>query len=60
MEFEFDPKKSAANQQKHDIDFAAAQTLWDDPNAIGFPARSDDEERLALLAKLPRRLWTAL
>ena len=59
MEFEFDPKKSAANEQKHGIDFVAAQQLWNDPDAIGFPARSDDEERFALLAKLKSRLWVA-
>ena len=59
MEFELDPRKSAANQQKHGIDFVAAQQLWSDPGAISFPARSDDEERFALLAKLQRRVWVA-
>lgn len=59
MEFEFDPRKSAANEKKHGIDFVAAQQLWNDPDAIGFPARSDDEERFALLAKLKSRLWVA-
>lgn len=59
MEFEFDPRKSAANQRKHGIDFVVAQQLWEDPDAIGFPARSDDEERFALLAKLRGRVWVA-
>jgi hypothetical protein len=59
MEFEFDPKKSAANELKHGIDFVAAQQLWNDSDAIGFPAKSDDEERFALLAKLRSRLWVA-
>lgn len=59
MDFEFDPRKSAANEQKHGIDFRAAHQLWNDPDAIGFPARSDDEERFALLAKLKSRLWVA-
>lgn len=59
MEFEFDPKKSAANQKKHGIDFVAAQKLWVDSEAICIPARSDDEERFALLAKLRSRVWVA-
>ena len=28
MEFEFDPAKSAANKDKHGIDFVEAQALW--------------------------------
>lgn len=28
--FEFDPAKSAANANKHGIDFVAAQALWSD------------------------------
>ena len=59
MEFEFDPQKSTANQEKHGIDFVLAQQLWVDPDAIGFPAKSEDEERFALLAKFQRRLWIA-
>ena len=28
MQFEFDPAKSAANRDKHGIDFVEAQGLW--------------------------------
>lgn len=59
MEFEFDSMKSATNQQKHGIDFVVAQKLWEDTDAIGFPARSDDEKRFALLAKFQGRVWVA-
>lgn len=59
MEFEFDPRKSESNQAKHVIDFEQAQELWDDPDCIGFPARSEDEERFALLAMLDGKLWVA-
>ena len=59
MEFEFDSRKSAKNKEKHGIDFVEAQQLWNDPDFIGFPARSDDEVRFALLAKLRRRVWVA-
>lgn len=59
MKFEFDPDKSEKNKAKHGVDFNEAQLLWEDPDAIGFPARSDDEERFALLAVLEDRVWVA-
>lgn len=59
MEFEFDPQKSKSNKAKHGIDFVQAQGLWDDPDAIGFPARSEDEDRFALLAMYKGKLWVA-
>lgn len=59
MDFEYDPRKSKANREKHGIDFEEAQELWDDPDAIGFPARSDDEERFALLGIVREKLWMA-
>ncbi len=57
MEFEFDPQKSKLNKAKHGIDFEQAQELWDDPDCVGFPARSEDEDRFALLAMLKGKLW---
>ena len=59
MEFEFDSEKRAANKTKHGLTFEEAQGLWDDPDSLGFPARSDDEERFALLAMLEGKLWIA-
>lgn len=59
MEFEYDPKKSKSNKAKHGIDFVEAQTLWEDPDCIGFPAKSDDENRYALLAMQKGKLWVA-
>ena len=59
MEFEYDPQKSQTNLEKHGIDFEVAQELWDDPDAIGFPARSEDEERFALLGIADGKLWMA-
>jgi hypothetical protein len=35
--FEFDPRKSAANEQKHGIDFVEAQKLWEDEDRIEIP-----------------------
>jgi len=45
MKFEFDPAKSAANRQKHGIDFEEAHALWNDPNLLEAPAFSTDEQR---------------
>ena len=59
MKFEFDHEKSGINKAKHGIDFDEAQLLWEDSDAISFPARSEDEERFALLAVLKGRVWVA-
>ena len=47
-EFEFDEAKSKANQDKHGIDFVAAQKLWQDPYLLEVRAKSDDEPCKAL------------
>lgn len=59
MEFEYDPSKSQSNKEKHGIDFDEAQALWEDEDRLQFPARSDTEERHALLAKWGDRIWAA-
>ncbi|MFA7567329.1 MAG: BrnT family toxin [Alkalispirochaeta sp.] len=58
-EFEFDLQKSASNKKKHGIDFDEAQGLWQDPDRLVIPARSDDEERFALLAEHQGKVWAA-
>jgi len=60
MEFEFDPRKSAANLIKHGIDFTAAQRLWDDPELIEIPARTVDEPRFLLIGRIDGRHWSAV
>jgi uncharacterized protein len=45
MHFEFDPAKSAANLEKHGIDFIGAQALWSDPDRLEILARSLDDPR---------------
>jgi hypothetical protein len=37
LAFEFDPRKAAANLKKHDVSFAEAMTVFDDPFAQTFP-----------------------
>jgi uncharacterized protein len=59
MEFEYDPAKSQANKEEHGIDFDEAQALWRDEDRVEFPARSDTEERHALLATKDDKIWVA-
>ena len=59
MEFEYDPKKSKSNKQKHGMDFEESKALWFDINRLEVQAKSDDEPRFALIAILNEKLWTA-
>ena len=47
MKFEWDPKKAAANVQKHGVAFQEAATVFGNPLAITFddPDHSKDEYR---------------
>lgn len=59
MDFEFAPAKSAANLQKHGIDFVAAQALWSDPDRLEIPARSIDEPRTQVIGRIGDLVWSA-
>ncbi len=59
MEFEYDPTKSQTNKEKHGIDFDEAQVLWLDEDRVEFPARSDTEDRQALIAFKDEKIWIA-
>ncbi|MEG0477110.1 MAG: BrnT family toxin [Raoultibacter sp.] len=59
MLFEYDPKKSITNFEKHGIDFEKAQELWNDV-VITVPALGDyGEERFVVLGLLEGKHWTA-
>ncbi len=60
MAFEFDPRKSAANLAKHGIDFVDAQRLWEDPDLLEIPARTDDEPRWLIIGRIEAKLWSAV
>jgi uncharacterized protein len=60
MEFEFDPRKSEANLQKHGIDFDKAKALWLDEFALERPARSENEVRKMLIAVHGGKLWAVI
>ncbi len=58
--FQYDPKKSLSNLKKHRIDFKQAQILWDDPSLLEVNARSDDEPRSLIIARLNENYWSAV
>jgi uncharacterized protein len=58
--FDFDPDKSAANLAKYGIDFETAQALWLDERQGILRARSDEEERWAVVGAIDGKLWTAI
>ena len=60
MKFQYNDKKSASNLRKHGIDFERAQLLWDDPNLVELAARSDDEPRSIVIARLTDQYWSAV
>ena len=60
MKFQYDQKKSASNLRKHGIDFERAQLLWDDPNLVELAAKSDDERRSIVIARLNDQYWSAV
>ena len=58
--FEFDPAKSAANREKHGIDFEAIQAIWSDTRRLEIPARTLGEARWALIGRIGVRHWTVV
>jgi uncharacterized DUF497 family protein len=51
IRFEWDPRKDAANQRKHDISFEETQSVFFDENAIQFydEDHSEQEDRFIML-----------
>lgn len=60
MEFEFDPKKSEGNKQKHGIDFYEAQELWDDADLIEIPLKTSDEPRFLVIGRISEKHWSGI
>jgi hypothetical protein len=60
MIFEYDTRKSKNNAKKHGIDFVEAQKLWDDPNLIEIPARTEDEPRYMVIGVIDRTYWSGI
>ncbi|MEA3361543.1 MAG: BrnT family toxin [Thermodesulfobacteriota bacterium] len=60
MEFEWDEDKSQSNKMKQGIDFDTAKYLWNDNNRIEIEAPYPLEHRSILIAKIDKKLCTAI
>lgn len=60
MPFEYDPKKSQSNREKHGIDFEKAQAIWDDANYIEIPVKTSDEPRWLVIGKINGKCWSSV
>ena len=59
MRFEYDPNKSAANLDRHGIDFEYAQALWDDAT-VEFTANVKGEGRTKAIGRIGGEYWAAI
>jgi len=57
--FEFDPAKSRSNRDKHGLDFAEAQRLWEGP-IITFPVPHAEESRELVVGLIDGKFWSAI
>ena len=60
VRFEYDEGKSLSNFDKHGFDFIEAQRLWDDPNLLEVPARTEDEPRFLIVGVIEDKYWSAI
>jgi uncharacterized DUF497 family protein len=60
MTFEFDENKSQANLQKHGIDFMDAQQLWNDPDLLEIPTKTEDEPRFLIIGVIAGKYWSGV
>lgn len=60
ISFEFDESKSESNRSKHGIDFNDAQMLWNDPNLLEIPAKTEDEPRFLVIGVISGKHWSGV
>jgi uncharacterized protein len=60
LDFEFDEAKSQANLKKHGISFVDAKRLWNDPDLLEIPARTEDEPRFLVIGRIEDKVWSAV
>lgn len=59
-DFEYDTRKSWTNWEKHGIDVAEAQRLWQDTRRVEVPARVGAETRWLVIGRIDDRYWSAV
>ncbi len=60
IKFEYDEAKSDANFAKHGIDFVDAQQLWNDPDLLEIPAKTEDEPRFIVIGRIEEKHWSGV
>ena len=60
MKFQYDLYKSSSNKKKHGIDFEEAQALWDDSDLLEIQARTVDEPRYLIIARIRGKHWSGV
>ncbi len=60
MEFGFDPDKSAANKEKHGLDFVQARGIWADEDRALVPLIFSDEDWFMMIGEIGDKLWSAV
>ena len=60
MTFEYDPKKSESNKQKHGINFLDVQRLWEDIDLQEIPAKDVDEQRFLVIGRIAEKYWSGV
>ena len=60
IEFDYDEAKSQSNLAKHGLDFVEAQRLWDDPDLLEIPAKTQDEPRFLVIGKIDQKHWSGV
>lgn len=58
--FEYDEEKSVINSKKHGIDFIEAQKLWENPDLLEIPARTQDEKRFLVIGIIKGKHWSGV
>lgn len=60
MNFKFDPRTSEDNKKMHAVDFVEVQALWDDPDLLEIPARTENDPRFLVIGKIGGKHWSGI
>ncbi len=59
MKFEYDPKKSLGNKEKHGVDFEEAQLIWMSSYVI-LPAKVTGEPRFMIIGRIVTDIYSCI
>jgi uncharacterized DUF497 family protein len=59
MKYEYDPKKSASNKEKHGLTLGDAAKLWDNPH-VEIKAKTVGEARFMVIGRLNKKCYSCI